>query len=63
LRGIIYFGSSHFTCRIITEDGISWYHDGVDTGKNTEYEGPLSTSINLLQCEGREATAAIYSRL
>ncbi|KAF8870572.1 hypothetical protein BD779DRAFT_1455088, partial [Infundibulicybe gibba] len=63
LRGIIYFGSSHFTSCILTEEGILWYHDGVSTGKNTEREGLLSESMDLLQCEGREATAAIYTQL
>ncbi|KAF8891013.1 hypothetical protein BD779DRAFT_1401571, partial [Infundibulicybe gibba] len=63
LRGIVYFGSSHFTSRILTEEGMLWYHDGINTGKNTECEGPLSESIDLLRCEGREATAAIYSQL
>ncbi|KAF8880327.1 hypothetical protein BD779DRAFT_1422597, partial [Infundibulicybe gibba] len=31
LRGVIYHGHGHFTARVITADGIVWYHDGMDT--------------------------------
>ncbi|KAJ7751152.1 hypothetical protein B0H16DRAFT_1265982, partial [Mycena metata] len=31
LRGIIYYGSFHFTPRIIGTDGRVWFHDGMTT--------------------------------
>ena len=32
LRGVVYGGYEHFFCRVITEDGWIWFHDGRDTG-------------------------------
>lgn len=29
--GIIYYDDSHFTCRIVTEIGMLYYHDGLTT--------------------------------
>ncbi|KAJ6452021.1 hypothetical protein C8R47DRAFT_946368, partial [Mycena vitilis] len=34
LRGIIYGGQSHFTCRLIGKTGIMWFHDGITTAKD-----------------------------
>ncbi|KAJ7705227.1 hypothetical protein B0H16DRAFT_1346322 [Mycena metata] len=33
LRGIIYAGQSHFTCRFIERGGKMWFHDGITTGR------------------------------
>ncbi|KAJ6521402.1 hypothetical protein B0H10DRAFT_1865246 [Mycena sp. CBHHK59/15] len=41
LRGVIYSGESHFTCRVIKPDGESWYHDGIETGRKSESEGSI----------------------
>ncbi|KAJ7886457.1 hypothetical protein B0H14DRAFT_2180885, partial [Mycena olivaceomarginata] len=35
LRGIIYGGFNHFTCRVIQLDGWVWFHDGITTGRST----------------------------
>jgi hypothetical protein len=32
LRGVIYFSGEHFTSRIITKNGMVWFHDGIFTG-------------------------------
>ncbi|KAJ6603850.1 hypothetical protein B0H10DRAFT_1687060, partial [Mycena sp. CBHHK59/15] len=39
LRGVIYGGDEHFTARILKASGEMWYHDGIETGKRTEYQG------------------------
>ncbi|KAK7007938.1 hypothetical protein R3P38DRAFT_2552449 [Favolaschia claudopus] len=41
LRGVIYSGGNHFTCRVLTENGNIWYHDGIETGKDLIDEGDL----------------------
>ncbi|KAJ7922068.1 hypothetical protein B0H13DRAFT_2412795 [Mycena leptocephala] len=43
IRGVIYNGDSHFTCRIIKPNGSVWYHDGIETGKSSEAEGSIHT--------------------
>ncbi|KIL56950.1 hypothetical protein M378DRAFT_61682, partial [Amanita muscaria Koide BX008] len=41
LRGIIYFGDNHFTSRIVSESGMTWFHDGIATGVSVIYEGDI----------------------
>ena len=31
LRGLIYHGDHHFSCRVIDETGGIWFHDGIHT--------------------------------
>jgi hypothetical protein len=63
LKGIIYLGSFHFTARVITEDGIVWFHDGRTSGKQCEYEKSLidfhGNELNV--CDGKQAVMAIYT--
>ncbi|KAJ6459423.1 hypothetical protein DFH09DRAFT_864666, partial [Mycena vulgaris] len=33
LKGIIYGGHGHFTCRVIGLTGAMWYNDGMTTGR------------------------------
>lgn len=60
LRGLIYYGDSHFTSRIIDPSGMTWFHDGMVTGAQMEYEGYLPSIDNCLMCRGRAAIAALY---
>ena len=60
LCGIIYFGNSHFTSRVIYDNGMVWFHDGIETGQKLIYEGILNGCISLNQCNGKEAIVAIY---
>ena len=60
LRGIIYFGDSHFVARVIFDNGMVWFHDGLTTGHNLIYEGMLNNDLLLHQCNGKNAIAAIY---
>lgn len=65
IRGIIYHGESHFTSRIITQDGQVWHHDGINTGRACSYEGTLhslTASHALNTSRGKVATAVIYAR-
>ncbi|KAI0092920.1 hypothetical protein BDY19DRAFT_883196 [Irpex rosettiformis] len=41
LIGIIYYGSMHFTSRIIDSSGSIWYHDGIETASTCIYEGNI----------------------
>jgi hypothetical protein len=56
----MYFGSSHFTSCIISNNNV-WFHDGVDTGADTgadtEYEGPLSSIGDLLNCQEKKGVS------
>ncbi|KAF8583875.1 hypothetical protein K439DRAFT_1347478 [Ramaria rubella] len=46
LVGLIYFGSDHFTARIIDHQGHIWFHDRIATGRTCVYEGPLNEISN-----------------
>ena len=60
LKGVMYYGSGHFTSRIARSDNHTWYHDGVNTGVNTEYEGVLASLGDLMNCQGKLATVVLY---
>jgi hypothetical protein len=64
LKGIIYFGGYHFTCRMITSDGHIWFHDGISTGSRSQYVGKTSdfTNSKLLECNGKHAVIALYAQ-
>ncbi|KAJ7927081.1 hypothetical protein B0H13DRAFT_1599006 [Mycena leptocephala] len=70
LRGVIYEGEEHFTCRIIKPNGDAWYHDGIDTGRECVFEGSVHTSTRepsfLNTCVRGETvksvTGVIYAR-
>jgi len=62
LSGIIYYGSDHFTSRIILEDGQIWFHDGITTGQTTIYDGSIVLNCpELYTCRGKRASIALYS--
>ncbi|KDR79825.1 hypothetical protein GALMADRAFT_1360531 [Galerina marginata CBS 339.88] len=62
LVGIIYFGHAHFTTQVILPDGQIWFNDGIETGRNSIYNG-LSTqdSLNLSTHNGKTAVVAVYA--
>jgi hypothetical protein len=60
LRGIIYFGNNHFTSRIISHTGQTWFHDGMETGKSVIDEGDIQYIKVLNMCQGKQASLAIY---
>ncbi|KAL1711884.1 hypothetical protein EV715DRAFT_214688 [Schizophyllum commune] len=42
LRGVIYSGQNHFTCRVIDKDGCIYRHDGMINGGECEKEAVVS---------------------
>ena len=62
LRGIIYFGENHFTSRIISETGQTWFHDGITTGQSVIYEGDVHNVRALNMCQGKQASMAVYTK-
>ena len=61
LRGIIYFGNNHFTSRIISYTGQTWFHDGITTGQSVIYEGEIQHLKAINTCQGKQASVAIYT--
>jgi hypothetical protein len=63
LRGIVYHGEKHFTCRIISPEGEMWYHDGMTTGNScaTDIGLNVSTDAKLKTCKGKRLVLAIYA--
>ncbi|KAJ7486490.1 hypothetical protein FB451DRAFT_1227421 [Mycena latifolia] len=63
LRGIIYFGSSHFTARIIGSDRRVWFHDGIGTSRGCTDEQYLdSHPADFVQsCRGRIPVTLVYA--
>ncbi|KAJ7488887.1 hypothetical protein FB451DRAFT_1521657 [Mycena latifolia] len=65
LRGIIYGGQSHFTCRFIDKDSNVWFQDGISTGRRCVRETNLTDveDMTVLQkCGRKKAVAVIYAR-
>ncbi|KAF8585375.1 hypothetical protein K439DRAFT_1343599 [Ramaria rubella] len=62
LVGIIYFGSDHFTTRIIDHQGPVWFHDGIATGRTCVYDGPFNeiSKQDLWARERTKVCAIIY---
>ena len=57
LRGVVYFSGEHFTSRVITGNGMVWFHDGLFTDRLLVYESQYTTSIPV-----ENATLAVYIR-
>ena len=62
LRGIIYYGDFHFTSRIIYENGMTWFHDGMITMDRLIYEGVIENISNIGVCRGKHASVAFYTK-
>ncbi|KAF8144565.1 hypothetical protein K438DRAFT_1631698 [Mycena galopus ATCC 62051] len=68
LRGVIYSGNLHFTCRVIKPNGSVWYHDDIETGNQMEAQGLLhALPVKFLNSSTREnitkqAASVIYAR-
>ncbi|KAF8575669.1 hypothetical protein K439DRAFT_1305226, partial [Ramaria rubella] len=65
LAGVIYFGSEHFTARIVDHGMKVWYHDGITTKRSCTYEGDLSSLSDqeMWFKEGRRVSSLIYSHV
>ena len=62
LRGLIYYGSFHFTCRIVDELGRVWYADGMTNHGKPALQGNIQnmSQQDLVKVEGRSLTVALY---
>jgi hypothetical protein len=66
LRGIIYGGQGHFTCRFIDKAGDIWVHDRMVTGRNCLPEiniQRVADWLSLHECGEKKAVAVIYARV
>ncbi|KAJ6545642.1 hypothetical protein B0H19DRAFT_877404, partial [Mycena capillaripes] len=65
LRGIIYGGQGHFTCRYIEKGGEIWFHDGITTGRRCLPDIDIhrvQDRLSLHRCGEKKAVAVIYAR-
>ncbi|KAJ7926840.1 hypothetical protein B0H13DRAFT_1599191 [Mycena leptocephala] len=65
IRGIIYGGQGHFTCRVIGIDGGMFFHDGITTGRNCIPEVNVRTVQDrsiLHKCGEKTAVCVVYAR-
>ena len=62
LKGLVYHGGYHFTCRIIDESGNIWFHDGIATGRISIKEGKFGSvsQPNLKKCRNKQLCLLIY---
>lgn len=66
LAGILYYGHSHFTSRILTQDKQLWFHDGITTGNQLNYEGSwfnLKDKVDLNYCNDNKASIVFYTKV
>ncbi|KAJ7642476.1 hypothetical protein DFH06DRAFT_959883, partial [Mycena polygramma] len=65
LRGIVYGGGGHFTCRFVSNSGTVWYHDGITTGRRCIEEGRLEDIVpaDLMRTRNKLAVLLIYAKL
>jgi hypothetical protein len=66
LRGIIYGGQGHFTCRIVKRDGAMWFHDRITTGSSCIPEVNVRSLTNrsvLQQCGENKVVAVEWTKI
>ncbi|KAF9487049.1 hypothetical protein BDN71DRAFT_1354672, partial [Pleurotus eryngii] len=61
LKGIIYFGRSHFIARFLDQAKHVWHYSGLDNNGMLTYETDVISSIDLKTCIGMAATIALYA--
>lgn len=65
LRGVIYGGQAHFTCRFFDRVSTAWFHDGISTGSSRRLKGNLREVTDLMtlhRCGEKIAVAAVYAK-
>ena len=62
LKGLVYHGGYHFTCRIVDESGNIWFHDGMTTGRILIKDGKIGSvsQPNLKKCRNKKLCLVIY---
>jgi Helitron helicase-like domain at N-terminus/PIF1-like helicase len=63
LKGIVYSGNFHFTCRIVSDKNV-WFHDGMTTKSTCQKEGHITdfTDKKLMMYNNTVAVLAIYAK-
>jgi hypothetical protein len=46
LKGVIYYANQHFTARVVTSTGQTWFHDGMFTGSSLLYDSQAPGSVH-----------------
>ena len=62
LRGVVYYGSSHYVAVFVSREEQLWYYDGTRDGGAMQLIGDLRTAPDLSHAKGKTAVAAIYVR-
>ena len=62
LKGLVYHGGYHFTCRIVDESGNIWFNDGITTGRISIKDGKFGSvsQPNLKECRNKKLCLVIY---
>ena len=60
LKGVVYYGSNHYTSCIILENNSIWYHDGIQTGSSMILEGNISSKTRWNKHNDKNAVLFIY---
>jgi hypothetical protein len=65
LRGIVYYGSHHYTSRIIDTERNVWFHDGMTTGGRSQPEGSITKmkSKDFNKCKNKSVALVVYAQL
>jgi hypothetical protein len=63
LKGIVYLGNFHFTCRIISDKNV-WFHDGITTKSKCDKVCHITDFSDkmFMTCNNKHAVLAIYAK-
>jgi hypothetical protein len=63
LKGIVYSGNFHFTCRIISDKNV-WFHDSITTKSKCDKVGHITDFSDkmFMTCNNKHAVLAIYAK-
>jgi hypothetical protein len=64
LRGIVYYGSYHYTSRIVDVGGHVWFHDGMTTGRGMRSQGSITKlkPKDFTKCDRRSIALLVYAQ-
>jgi hypothetical protein len=64
LKGAVYYGEHHYTSRIVTQEQTVWFHDGMVTGGDIQYQKKKSLAMKdkfFNKCKHNSVTLLIYA--
>jgi hypothetical protein len=64
LRGVVYYGSNHYTSRIIDIDRNVWFHDGMTLGSGSQSQGSAAKvkSKYFNKCNRKNVALLVYAQ-